>query len=631
MRWFYIVPRLLIVVLLWSFLTWGLDPLLKYSAVQSIQVVTGAKADLTGFSTTLNPPGFRIQGAAFASASEPGFNLMQFDELSLQLAGDPLLRRQFVVTEGRLSGVRFRTARADDGQLPVTPEPPSDQQPSWLAEQLKSIGDEWLTKLTDDVKSHLDPNTLLTYRVGSEIHLKWEDRLNSISDRSRLMQPRWQQLKMQFENAKRGDPIQQLEQYLQLARQAELLTQEAQKIRVELTGIVPEVRDDFSRLNQARHTDEQMIRQKLELLKPDSRRISESLIGEQMYRQLQQLLSWIELGQQYQQELKQQTQPTRGRGTDFQFPILNPTPDFVLEKLLVSGEMMLDGTPVPFEAVLTDVTEDAPLLARPCILRLKSNGAKPLLVQITYDATRRVSETQILASWQNAEGAVLRAGQQKHAEVAVRTAAIDWQLNLNIAAQKLRGEVRLHSGLHDTMFVVNESIRPEIVQAARDVLGSIDRVDACLEIDGTLRKPQIRLDSNLGPAIGDGLRTAFNAQLQNAGNRLSSEINDYASDQIIRLKTRFAGQYDQLLKENSTLIAQIQEVQNIVAAVQSGRVDPNTVFRQVTDSKLLPEKQQQSINRAMQDANKILKPNNLPIRLPGLSALGGESSAPADR
>ena len=72
MRWTYIIPRLMIISLLWGFLAYGVDPLLRYETVQSFQSITGAKVDVAELTTTYFPPSFTIQRMALASAGRPG-------------------------------------------------------------------------------------------------------------------------------------------------------------------------------------------------------------------------------------------------------------------------------------------------------------------------------------------------------------------------------------------------------------------------------------------------------------------------------------------------------------------------------------------------------------------------------
>lgn len=612
MRWTYVIPRAIIVGLLWGFLTWGLDPLLRYSAVQTVQSMTGARVDIGQLATQIYPPRLQLRQVAVASPSKRGTNLIEFDSLEFRLAGDPLLRRQFVIEEGRLSGVRLHTRRSDDGQLAPSPAAPTSNEPGWLTEKLTTLSDAWLTGLLDDARQQLDPNTLETWRTGTQLYHKWDERLNALADRGRLLKPQYQQLKNQLDNARQGDTLRRIEQYVQVADTADRLTQQAQRLQQELQGIVPEVRGDFVKLDQARRNDQVMIQNKLQLLRPDGRRITESLIGEQMYLQLQQLLSWIDLARDYQQELKEQARPPRGRGRDFSWPILQPTPDLHLQKLLISGSLSIDGTAVPFEALISDITEDAPLLGRPCVVRLKADGARPLLLKLTLDLTRPEPVTQLLATWSDPEGQLLHVGQPDKAMLSARLTEIAWNLNLTVCQEQLQGQVRLQSRFEDAVFSADSAIRPEFVQAASDSLSTIRSVGATLDIGGSLRDPRMQLTSDLGQQVSEGVSLAFANQLQNARERLSREVDNFATAQVTRLKARCGDEYAQLLRENAELLAQIQEVQSMVAAVQSGRMDPNAMFRQAADSKILSDRQQESVGRALQGVDQVLGGRRLP-------------------
>ena len=57
-----------------------------------------------------------------------------------------------------------------------------------------------------------------------------------------------------------------------------------------------------------------MFLHKIALLKPDGRRISQALLGRDVYLRVQEMLSWFELFRTYQTELTQQVQPPRNPG-----------------------------------------------------------------------------------------------------------------------------------------------------------------------------------------------------------------------------------------------------------------------------------------------------------------------------
>ena len=629
MRWTYLISRLLVVGLVWAFVAFGMDPLLRFSAVQTLQTVTGAKADVGNLSTTFFPPSVSIRNLAVASARRPGWNLVEFDEMALRLEPSSLSRRRFVVEEGRLDGLRFDTKRTDDGQLEKSPEPISEE-PSWMSEKLTELGTEWLTNLTESVKSQLDPKTLETYRLGTETYEKWDERFVEMSSRAKAMKPRVDRLVLQFKNAKQGDTLQQIEQYLQVSQKAEAIIIEVQGFRDELKDIVPEVRADFQTLNDARERDQEKVKHTIALLKPDARRISQALLGEPMYRQLQQVLTWVEFVRDYQRDLKKQVQPPRSAGRDFEFLMRNPAPDFLLKKLSLTGLISVNKESVPFKAMMTDITEDPKLLGRPCVMRLNADGSRPLQLRVTYDATGEVPIAEMLADFRDTNPMPLLAGKPKEACLHATLSDLTWTTQLTLVEQKIEGRIDLHSQIGNMNFEAAEDVRKEIVEAANDAFDAVRVLNASVKLSGTLRNPVIDLQSDVGEQVAVGVQQAFTHQLDNAKQRLISEVNAYAGDQIEKLTGRFKGEYDKLLTDNKDLLEQVNEVRTIVATLQSGKIDAGTLVKQVTSSKLIPQKDQEKIRNVMSEIDNTLQGRSLPAGLqkklnlpPGIMELPG--------
>jgi uncharacterized protein (TIGR03545 family) len=612
MRWTYLISRLLIVGSVWAFIAYGMDPLLRYSSVQALQTATGARADLGELRTSFFPPSVTVSNVALASARRPGWNLFEFKEMHMGLEPSSLSRRRFVVEEGRLDGLRFDTPRSDDGQLDFDSEPVSEE-PSWMSEKLTELGSEWLTDITEQVKSQLDPNTLETYRLGTEVYEKWDERFVEMTDRAKAMKPRVDQLREQFKRAKDGDTLQQIEQYLQVSQKAEQIIIEVQGFRDEIKDIVPEVRDDFQTLNAARERDQEKVKHTLSLLKPDARRISQALLGKTMYRQLQEVLTWIEFARDYQRDLKEQVQPPRSAGRDFEFVIRNPAPDFLLKKLSLTGMVSINKEQVPFKALLTDVTEDPRLLGRPCVMKLAAEGSRPLQMKITYDATGDKTRAEMLVDFRDTNPMPLVAGKSEKASVHATLSDLSWTTRLALIEDAIEGKIDLQSNVDNLSFQASDDVRSEITEAANDAFSGIRVLNASVKLGGTLRKPEIDLQSDVGEQVALGVQSAFTNQLDKAKERLISEVNSYASDQIEKLRERFTGEYDKLRDDNKELLAQINEVREIVATLQSGKLDAQTIIRQVKSSKLIPQKDQEKITRVMDEIDNTLQGRSLPL------------------
>lgn len=605
MRWTYIIPRLTIVGLLWGFLTYGVDPLLGYLTVQSFQSVTGAKVEVRDLKTTYFPPSITIQGMAFAGAGRNGKNMAEFDEMCVKLEPHSLARRRFVIEDGHIDGLRFDTQRSDDGQL-ESDDQPVDPTPSWITDKLTELGDEWLSGMEEQIRSQLDPNSLETYRTGTGVYEKWDLRFNDLAVQAKELEPRARVLKVNFENARKGTTLLQIEQYLKVAQDAEQLLREAQTFRDELKNIVPEVRSDFQLLNDARMRDQEKVKQTLALLKPDSRRISEALLGETMYLRIQQILTWVETIRAYQHGLQDQIEQARRPGHDFDFRAADPSPDFLLKNLRLTGTVSVSKESVPFKALLTDVTENPQLLGRPSVMTLVADGSRPLQLKVTYDATRETPVTELLADFRDTNRIPLRAGNPEESCLQAILDDVAWQSRLVIAGNRIQGHLALHSRLDRLEFSANEDLRPEIVKTANDVLSNLQILNATVQISGTIFAPDIELHSDVGEQVASGVKVAFTHQMQVAKERLLSEVSDFADEHVQTLRNRFAAEYDRLLLDNAELIREASEIQNLIASLRSGNMDARGLMKQVSTSGLVKDKDREKLNGALEKIDSVL-------------------------
>lgn len=603
MRWKWVLPRLVLVLMIWSFLRWGLDPALRYGLVSGLQSATGARVDVHGLRTGFFPPRVTIEGVALASARRPGRNLFEFAQLNLQLESDSLSRRRFVVDSGEIVGLEFDTDRQDDGRL--SPEElEASSEPSWMSEKLAEVSDQWLHDLAEQAQAQLDPNTLETWRLGNEVYGKWDSRLKDLVGRTRSLEPRAMAVKDGFESAKDLQPLEQIERGLQLAQEVDVIVREAEQIQHELQAIAPEVKQDYGILNKARLRDQEMIRHKLTLLKPDGRRISQTLLGPAMYNRVQQVLTWVEAIQEYREELEEQVRPPRMEGRVFEVFEKRPAPVFLLKHLALTGRISIDNQSVPYAASLRDVTEKPKLLGRPSVFELSAEGERPLKLALSMDATGEELRSEVEATYVDSRGLPIAAGKRGEVWFEGGLRNMDWSLKMKLSRESLQGFVSLKSEIEGLSFSASKDVRTEVVEAANEALSGLKRFDAVAAFTGTLRKPEIMLSSGIGEEMAQGVRHAFLTQLEKARTRLLEELDSRAAEQLAKLKERCSSEYQKLLSDNGKLLDQVREVRTLLTSLQGGKVDPALIMRQVSRSKLLREKDQktlQQVDRVMNE------------------------------
>jgi uncharacterized protein (TIGR03545 family) len=589
MRWKWIVPRVLLVLMIWSFLRWGLDPALRYGLVSGLQSATGARVDVAALRTGFFPPTVTIEGTALASPRRPGRNLFEFERMHLQLEPDSLSHRRFVVESGEVRNLRFDTNRSDDGRL-APGENSESTEPSWMQEQLKEVSDQWLHQLAEQARAQLDPNTLETWRLGSGKFDKWDSRFRDLADRARSLEPRAMAVKDGFESIKELEPLEQIERGLQLAQEVDVIVREAEQMQRELQAIVPEVKEDYEELNAARLRDQEMIRHKLTLLKPDGRRISQTLLGPAMYRRVQQVITWVQAIQEYRRELATQMRPPRMEGRIFPIVEARPAPVFLLKHLSLSGAISIDEEPVPYVAAWRDVTGEPRLLGRPSVFELRAEGQRPLVLALTVDATGEELQSELEATYRDDEGLPVAVGKRGEVWFEGGLRNMDWSLKMKLGGERLQGFVSLKSDIEGLNFSATEDVRPEIVEAANEALGAVRDFDAVAAFTGTLQKPEINLVSGIGEQISQGVQQAFLTQLEKARTRLLQELDERAAEQLAKLKARCSLEYQELLADNGKLLDQVREVRTVLTSLQSGRLDAGMLVRQASQSKLLREK-----------------------------------------
>lgn len=607
MRWSYVIPRLVIILIVWGFITFGFDPLLRSSAVSSAQAVTGARADIRELTTGFFPPELQVSGVDLASKGHPGTNLISFERLSLKLGGQPLLHRNFVVEEASITGVRFGTSRSDNGQLEQTEaEDSSPTIPPWLSERLQQHGEEWLEDITARTKEKLDPNTLETYRVGNELYSKWDREFDQTNLAIRSARLQYAQIRRNIESAKDRRPFDQVEIWLQAVRDADSLSKRSKLLLTEFRTRIPrELQSDFARLNQAQKNDREMVRHSVDLLKPDARRISESLLGDAMHLQLQQLLSWVELARDYQQEIRP-PKSERGRGTDFEFPLFAPTPRVLCRKMLISGELSHRGVPLPFSALLTNVTSDPQMHGLPAELHVTTSGETPVRVVVRHDATGEVPVTRVAFEFTDQESRSLATGKPGGHQLTASLDNMQWTGGLTLREGQLDGQIQVRSELQPPAVKIKHRLFSGLSDVVEDSLANIGDVSATLRIAGSASSPDVRLESDLGAQISDGFSDAYTKFVPLVRAQLTAEMNTYVEQQKKKFVQQYSGRFQGLLSDQEKLLTSIDETKAIAARLRTGQLDPDRVFRLASDTGLLKGKDLERAEKYRHTGQKVL-------------------------
>ena len=581
MRWKYIIPRAVLLAVLWAFFTFALDPLLKRGLIRYGEDAASAKVDVGLVSTAFFPPRLAITEVRVADQKNPGTNLVDFDSLEMKFAGGPLLKKSYIVEEASISGLRWGTAREDSGLLPEAPAQrearetaakQSEQESNQLESEMLAHGKDFLSGLAGRGKLELDPQQFESVRLGPELEKRWTAAFDDYQKRADSLKTEIESIEANVKSHD-GNKLERLEAYRSATAESTKLLNELKQLKGDVDKNNRQARDDFAALKQAREHDLATIREKADLFQMDPQQLTEFLLGPELEHRLGEAIEWARWLQARVKAAKE-PQPIRQRGEEIIFPRHPEMPKYLVKLLNLSGEHEMDGQALTFEGTLTGVTSDPVIYGEAAILRLKGTGAADLDLKAVFDATQPDAEPthSVILSYTAAHPATLHLGDEHSFALAVAADSLSCHAELKLVGEQLSGALNLRqepATLTARVDAASGQLEKHAVQALEDICSGIKAIQADVRISGKLSSPRLSITSNLGQQIAGGVSAAFEHQLEQGREELAGQLDQTVKQQSVQLQKIF--------KEKSQLLASRlngneKQVNDLVQQLTGGRL-----------------------------------------------------------
>lgn len=550
MRWNYLIPRIVIVALVWSFFFWAFDPLLRWSVAQTGEQMNGAKVDVAELKTTFFPPVLEMTDVQIADRGKPGRNLLEFETFRVKLATGPLAHRKLVIEEGEITGLTFNTARADSGQLddvdrfrfgkPV--------QLDELRKRIQELGATWLEEALGAAKSQLDPRQLETVKVSQQLKTQWLARFQMYEAKLQDIETRVKHLKDGVKPE--GNTLQKIEAYRQAAIDVQSLIAEAQQMRQELSGLGQVAGGDLQKLELAKQRDLANAKQKLKILQLDKEAISEALLGPELLTTLEESLAWAKRTKDKVGPLTEVKEPARSRGQDVPFPKPDdPHPKFLIRKLHVSGLARVDGQMVPYQGTIENITNDPQRWAKPVVLDLTAQGTSKIHLTATIDRSTEVPNYEMTVEYHLPQPTTIEWGDAEKLAFQISSEQTRWKAQLQLIDEQFSGQLtfqqapvriepqsRSSSDMEPASAVTPVKFEwdpeQELHHALSGVLGQVRQLDAQVHVTGSIDAPKWRFSSTLGPQVAGGVESYLFNEMTRRQTQLAGEMERIATEEI---------------------------------------------------------------------------------------------------
>ena len=531
MRKSYIVPRLVLLALLWAFFFFAFDPLLKWGMIKGIEKGAKAKVEIAGLHTTFLHPSLKITGLAVADSKDAYSNVVEFSELAFSAEGAPLLEKKLVVDNASLSGLRFGTARKTSGKLPFVKE-----EPSPLVDALVAESKGFAIERAADVKAgavadyKVNPDDLESVKLAKQLEEDYNKDYKNISERvsPKKYQDGLDALKARYEKAKgESNFVKQAKDYADIANEVKKLNAGFNKDKAEAEAALAKAKDSFKAVDEARKKDVSNVLSKMKLPSLDTQSLARMLAGPMVAEKTAKGMKWMNMAKKYMPDNSKGVLKNEARrGREVHFPKEKSYPAFLVRRLALSGELGA-GDPLDYSGVIEGLTTQPQVYGRPTTVTVKgAKGSRKLDFRASVDATGAEIKTDskllytgmpvkqlrlgspssfmvdITGATGSFEGALRTAGEQMYGKASVRLTGASFKPKAdNIKAAPLRSAVEASfSGLSSALFET--------------------------EITGTFKSPNLAINTDLANALSKAFTGAMGAEVKKAQEEARKKIDE---------------------------------------------------------------------------------------------------------
>jgi uncharacterized protein (TIGR03545 family) len=581
-RWQYIAPRLAIVVAVVLAVRYGLDPALRWTIVASGEAVLGAKVEVADLQTSLRGGKLTIAGVAAANPGKPMRNLVESSTIRLQIDGAELLRKRVVVHDGRIEGLKFDSERATSGALETVPE--TAAEPSSLDPIYDAAGDAaagWFDDLTGRMEQDL-LGSLATPQTVEELRRRWPEQYQKLKSRADDLKAKSKQIETAFREAKKN-PLRGMQQVDELRQQLAATEAELRTTLAEIKALPDQAKADRAAIDAARKKDQEFLREHLKLSGIDPDELNRYLLGETATGYLEQTAWWIDQVKKFIPK-NRIAAPARIRGTNVLFAGRR-LPAMLIERVELAGDARVDGEPLAFSGVLSDVASEPQLHARPLQLTIRSTGAVEGLFVVELDHRGEVSHDSLTLDIPRLNLAHRTLGRADKLAVSVAPGAASVKADVRLDGDQLAGTIELMQS--STLAAKTPVLRDDRIAAVlQESLSGVDRLEARIKLAGTMKRPSIRIESNVGPQLAAGASGAVKKYLTERKDRIMAKVQGQVDEQLALLHA----ERDKAQQELTAALGENQELVKQLAAIMGGesplQVDVTKIGKSLDLSKL---------------------------------------------
>lgn len=519
-------------LLLWAFVFFFFDPVLKRGLIAGGQAAAGAKVEIASVRSRWLKGTLEIKGIAVADREEPMKNLVELSRAAFQLDTSAALRGKGVVREAALEGLRLGTARRTSGAI-RNPPPPSalslaiqkqiaPAKSKAIEVKSNAVGEVDAAKLQglkklDEAKAK-----------AAEIEKRWKGK----ADEAKAIEKEAKDIADSLKSIGGNDILKKAAAAADAQKRIKALIARVDAQKAEAQKDIAEAQAIMKEADELRKQDLNGLLAAAGLPTLDSQDLARRLLGARTASRLTTAMKWMRLAREKAAARKAANPPPppRRAGVNIEFPRAHTYPQYLLENAKITGT--LDGVmggALDLQGALDGVTSNPKLYGKPATLNLAAAGASGTAAKLSARLDQQDEPVGVTigidASGLSLAGSELGAGD------------VGGTITQGVAS--VQGKISSTGEEWAGLVIVSASgiaIEPKVALTGTagalvsDALRSLTGFQVRIAISGREDDLKLAFSSNIGEAVAAAMRKAVSGQLEAQKKVLEAKLASLYGD-----------------------------------------------------------------------------------------------------
>ncbi len=547
-RWSYVLPRLLALVLVLLAAHYGLPPLLRWGLERALGSVTRTDVQLAQVWSSPARGEVRLGRLQMARHHADTTNILEFDSAHLQVDLAALTRQRYVIDQARIQGLRLHT--------PHTPRTAAELEPATAdgdASSRDPAGDAlrlWLAQAASLLQRRVE-DQFESVALARQLADRWPQRWDQLQQQAQQLQHHAQRLRdnlqpLTAQPQLSAEAVRELQQRWQ---EAQALRHEIDALRMQITQLPAALAEDRQTLELALQQDQDRLRDQLQLVSLSGQQLTDFLLRGDAQRLWNQLEPWLEFAQWF--TASPEWNQWAGRGQNIDFVDHAAEPNYLIRLAHLDGQLQVAGHDVDFVGRAHNLrwprcfqtTE----IAAPVQVDLITQGPFHAQLQATFDRVENVSHQRLVLRCDDLPLPGRSWGDEHGVAVAVAPSRVQIQALLTRTGDQFTGRLRLTQQHLELSVTAPPGTLPEPLLAPLAAgVRELDQLDVLVELERAGDTAHWRVHSDLGRQLEQRWRQAAQQVIAEQAAQLTAEAQQQVSGQLAWCQQQLAQQQAEL-------------------------------------------------------------------------------------